>query len=85
MCIYAIQRSGAYAIYIMSLTVNNSMHINHRKLSTLLLSERELDSFVSFYSGYLRIVAVLPARLQDQYCVLSDIDSESRLRFYLSY
>jgi hypothetical protein len=70
-----------------TLLLNNSMYSYKQstpELSTLVLNESELACFEDFYSGYLRILAVIPDRNSDQYCVLSDIDSESRLCFYLS-
>lgn len=83
----AYASSGANIHIPLAMLLNNSMcqHTpSASELSTLVLSARELDSFLDFYSGYLRILAVIPDVRADQYCVLSDIDSESRLCFYLS-
>jgi hypothetical protein len=52
-------------------------------LSTLVLSESELDLFTDQHRGYLRIIAVLPDVDSDQYCVLSDVVESRALWFHL--
>jgi len=53
-------------------------------LSTMLLSESELDLFTDQYSGLVRIIAVLPYIDCDLYCVVSDITESRALWFHLT-
>jgi len=60
------------------------MQNNISTLSTLVLSESELDQLSDQHRGYLRIIAVMPAADLDHYCVLSDIPESRAVWFHLT-
>ncbi len=82
--LYSVRMSAAGPIYTHTLYVNTCMFNTQIPLSTLVLSESELDTFTDQYSGLLHIIAVLPYTDCVQYCVISDIPPHDILRFYLS-